>query len=259
MSMAAPLLKVSNIETYYGPVMAIRGVSFAVEEGRICTILGANGAGKTTILKTLSGAMDPRVGTVEFGGKQVQGLDTWDIAKLGISHVPEGREVFPHLSVHDNLAMGAYVRKDRDGVRRDLETVYGYFPRLRERAYQHAGDLSGGEQQMLAISRAMMARPKLMLLDEPSLGLAPLLVKEIFVIIKRLNEEQGVTILLIEQNANMALSVAHFGYVLEIGRIVLEGTAAKLRDNPDVKEFYLGHREAGVRGQRRWKRKKRWR
>jgi len=257
--MAAPLLKVSNIETYYGPVMAIRGVSFAVEEGRICTILGANGAGKTTILKTVSGAMDPRVGTVEFEGKPVQGLDTWTIAKRGISHVPEGREVFPHLSVHDNLMMGAYLRKDRDGVAGDLDAVYGYFPRLKERQRQHAGDLSGGEQQMIAIGRALMARPKLMLLDEPSLGLAPLLVKEIFAIIKRLNEERKTTILLIEQNANMALSVAHFGYVLETGRIVLEGTTEKLRDNPDVKEFYLGLREAGVRGQRRWKRKKRWR
>ena len=259
MSVAATLLKVSNIETYYGPVMAIRGVSFVVEAGQICTILGANGAGKTTILKTVSGAMDPRVGTVEFAGRKVQGLDTWDIAKLGMSHVPEGRELFPHLSVRDNLLMGAYLRRDRDGVSRDLDTVYGYFPRLGERARQHAGDLSGGEQQMVAIGRALMARPKLMLLDEPSLGLGPLLVREIFAIIRRLNEEQGVTILLIEQNANMALSVAHFGYVLETGRIVLEGTTAKLRDNPDVKEFYLGHREAGVRGQRRWKRKKRWR
>jgi len=257
--MGTPLLKVSNIETYYGPVMAIRGVSFAVEAGTICTILGANGAGKTTILKTVSGAMDPRVGAVEFAGTRIHGLDTWTIAKKGVSHVPEGREVFPRLSVHNNLMMGAYLRRDHDAIARDLDVVYGYFPRLKERAWQNAGDLSGGEQQMVAIGRALMARPKLMLLDEPSLGLAPLLVKEIFAIIRRLNEEQGVTILLIEQNANMALSVAHFGYVLENGRIVLEGTIDELRDNPDVKEFYLGHRDAGVRGQRRWKRKKRWR
>ena len=259
MSAEAPLLKVSNIETYYGPVMAIRGVSFSVKAGDICTILGANGAGKTTILKTISGAMDPRAGKVEFDGRPIHGMDTWDIAKLGMSHVPEGREVFRHLSVVDNLMMGAYVRKDRDAVMRDLETVYAYFPRLKERAQQHAGNLSGGEQQMVAISRALMARPKLMLLDEPSLGLAPLLVKEIFAIIRRLNEEQGMTILLIEQNANMALGVAHFGYVLEVGRIVLEGSTEKLRDNPDVKEFYLGHKDQGVRGQRRWKRKKQWR
>jgi branched-chain amino acid transport system ATP-binding protein len=222
-------------------------------------VLGANGAGKTTILKTISGAMDPRIGTVELEGRQIQGMDTWDITKLGMSHVPEGREVFRHLSVYDNLMMGAYLRKDRDGVMRDLETVYAYFPRLKERAQQHAGDLSGGEQQMVAISRALMARPKIMLLDEPSLGLSPLLVKEIFAIIRRVNEEQGMTILLIEQNANMALAVAHFGYVLEVGRIVLEGSTAQLRDNPDVKEFYLGHKDQGVRGQRRWKRKKQWR
>src|SRR5262249_44760690 len=157
----------------------------------------------------------------------IHGLQTWDIARLGISHVPEGREVFPHLSVHDNLIMGAFLRRDRPAVAADLDTVYGYFPRLRERRSQHAGQLSGGEQQMVAIGRALMARPRLMLLDEPSLGLAPLLVKEIFAIIRRLNEEQGVTILLIEQNANMALSVAHFGYVLEVGRIVLEGTTQK--------------------------------
>jgi branched-chain amino acid transport system ATP-binding protein len=256
---AETLLRVSNIETFYGPVMAIRGVSFDVAQGQICTILGANGAGKTTILKTISGAMDPRTGKVEFAGRAIHGLQTWDIARLGISHVPEGREVFPHLSVHDNLIMGAFLRRDRPAVAADLDTVYGYFPRLRERRTQHAGQLSGGEQQMVAIGRALMARPRLMLLDEPSLGLAPLLVKEIFAIIRRLNEEQGVTILLIEQNANMALSVAHFGYVLEVGRIVLEGTTQKLRDNPDVQEFYLGQRAAGVRGQRRWKRKKRWR
>jgi branched-chain amino acid transport system ATP-binding protein len=255
----APLMRVSNLETYYGPVMAIRGVSFAVKPGDICTILGANGAGKTTILKTISGAMNPRTGKVEFAGHEVQGLETWEIAKLGMSHVPEGREVFRHLSVHDNLMMGAYLRKDRDAVMRDLETVHGYFPRLKERAQQHAGMLSGGEQQMVAIGRALMSRPKLMLLDEPSLGLSPLLVKEIFAIVRKVNEEQGVTILLIEQNANMALQVAHFGYVLEVGRIVLEGSSEKLRSNPDVQEFYLGQRDQGVRGQRRWKRKKQWR
>ncbi len=192
-----PLLDLKNVETYYGPVVALRGVSLAVEAGQIVTVLGANGAGKTTILKTVSGAMDPRTGTIAFEDNEIHGRDTWQVAARGIAHVPEGREVFRHLSVRDNLMMGAYRRRDRGAIAEDLELVYGYFPRLKERATQHAGDLSGGEQQMLAISRALMMRPKMMLLDEPSLGLAPLLVKEIFGIIERLNKEQGVTILLV--------------------------------------------------------------
>ena len=257
--MADALLTVSNLETFYGPIMAIRGVSFAVPAGSIVTILGANGAGKTTILKTISGVMDPQKGTVAFEGREIQGLDPDRVTRLGISHVPEGREVFPFLSAGENLRMGAYTRRDADGVARDLEMVYGYFPVLRSRAEQRAGQLSGGEQQILAIARALMARPKMMLLDEPSLGLAPKLVKEIFEIIVRINRERGVTVLLVEQNANMALHVADYGYVLEVGRIVMEDTCARLLEKEDIKEFYLGMKESSVRGTRRWKRKKTWR
>jgi branched-chain amino acid transport system ATP-binding protein len=256
---ADALLQVSNLETYYGPIMAIRGVSFEVPRGRIVTILGANGAGKTTVLKTVSGVMDPQKGTVTFDGREIQGMDPDRVARLGLSHVPEGREIFPLLTVAENLAMGAYMRTDADGIARDLEMVYGYFPVLRSRARQRAGQLSGGEQQMLAISRALMARPKMMLLDEPSLGLAPKLVTEIFDIIVRINREQHVTVLLVEQNANMALHMADYGYVLEVGRIVMEDTCARLRDKDDIKEFYLGMKEESVRGTRRWKRKKTWR
>ncbi|HEV3242524.1 MAG TPA: ABC transporter ATP-binding protein, partial [Methyloceanibacter sp.] len=193
--MAEPLLKVSNIETYYGPIMAIRGVSFEVPTGAIVTVLGANGAGKTTILKTISGVMDPQKGSVVFEGREIQRTDPDRVMRLGISHVPEGREVFPFLTVRENLMMGAYTRRDRDGIARDMDMVFDYFPMLRERADQRAGQLSGGEQQMLSISRALMSRPKLMLLDEPSLGLSPKLVKEIFEIIVRINKEQGTTIL----------------------------------------------------------------
>ena len=257
--MAEPLLAVTNLETFYGPVMAIRGVSFEVPRESIVTILGANGAGKTTILKTVSGVMDPQKGTVSFNGREIQGRDPDRVARLGLSHVPEGREVFPFLTVRENLAMGAYTRSDADGVARDMEMVYEYFPVLKARAEQRAGSLSGGEQQMLSISRALMARPAMMLLDEPSLGLSPRLVKEIFDIIVRINRERGVTVLLVEQNAHMALTIAQFGYVLEVGRIVMEDTCARLLEKEDIKEFYLGVKEAGVRGTRRWKRKKMWR
>jgi len=257
--MADALLEVSNIETYYGPIMAIRGVSFTVAKGSIVTILGANGAGKTTILKTVSGVMDPQKGSVIFQGRPIHGMDPDRVMRLGLTHVPEGREVFPFLSVRENLRMGAYTRKDADGIARDLERVYDYFPVLKARAEQRAGQLSGGEQQMLAISRALMARPAMMLLDEPSLGLAPKLVKDIFEIIVRINRERGVTVLLVEQNANMALHIADFGYVLEVGRIVMEDTCARLLEKEDIKEFYLGVKEASVRGTRRWKRKKTWR
>jgi branched-chain amino acid transport system ATP-binding protein len=257
--MTAPLLKVSNIETYYGPIMAIRGVSFEVPTGSIVTVLGANGAGKTTILKTISGVMDPQKGSVLYEGREIQKTDPDRVMRLGISHVPEGREVFPFLSVHENLKMGAYTRNDRDGIAKDLEMVFGYFPVLRERADQRAGQLSGGEQQMLVISRALMARPKLMLLDEPSLGLSPKLVKEIFEIIVRINREQGTTILLVEQNANVALHTAHYGYVLEVGRIVMADACARLLEKDDIKEFYLGIKDHGVRGKRRWKKRKTWR
>ena len=257
--MADALLSVANIETYYGPIVAIRGVSFTVPDGNIVTILGANGAGKTTILKTVSGVMDPQKGTVTFAGQQIQRMDPDRIMRLGLGHVPEGREVFPFLTVKDNLRMGAYTRRDMDGVARDLEMVYGYFPVLRKRADQHAGQLSGGEQQMLSISRALMSRPKLMLLDEPSLGLSPKLVRDIFEIILRINRERGVSVLLVEQNANMALRTADYGYVLETGRVVMEDSCTRLLDKDDIKEFYLGVKDASIRGTRRWKKKKTWR
>jgi branched-chain amino acid transport system ATP-binding protein len=253
------MLTLANVESSYGPIRAIRGVSLQVEKGRIATVLGSNGAGKSTILKTISGILDPTKGSVEFKGDDITARDPALIVQRGLSHVPEGREVFPLLSVHDNLLMGAYTRHDRDGVARDIETVYGYFPILRERAKQNAGLLSGGQQQMLAISRALMAAPELMLLDEPSLGLSPRLTREIFEIVIRINRERGTTLLLVEQNANMALNVADHGYVLENGRIVMEDSCERLREKDDIKEFYLGMKEAGARGERRWKKKKTWR
>jgi branched-chain amino acid transport system ATP-binding protein len=256
---AEALLAVSNVETYYGPIMALRGVSFSVPAGAIVTILGANGAGKTTILKTVSGVMDPQKGSVTLEGRPIHGLDPDRVARLGLSHVPEGREVFPFLSVRENLRMGAYARRDADAVAQDLEMVTEYFPVLSARAEQRAGQLSGGEQQMLAIGRALMARPKVMLLDEPSLGLSPKLVKDIFDIIRRINRERGVTVLLVEQNANLALHTADYGYVLELGRIVMEDTCERLLQKDDIREFYLGLKESSVRGTRRWKRKKTWR
>jgi branched-chain amino acid transport system ATP-binding protein len=255
----APILTLANVESAYGPVKAIRGVSLSVPEGAIVTVLGANGAGKSTILRTISGIIDPQKGTITFRGEEIQRKDPAQIVRRGISHVPEGREVFPLLSVHDNLIMGAYVRRDRDGIAQDLQMVYAYFPVLGARARQEAGQLSGGQQQMLAISRALMSRPRLMLLDEPSLGLSPKLTQEIFGIIRRINRERGTTILLVEQNAAMALELADYGYVLEVGRIVMEDTCAHLRQKEDVREFYLGMKEAGVRGERRWKKKKMWR
>jgi branched-chain amino acid transport system ATP-binding protein len=257
--MAEALLTVNNIETYYGPIMALRGVSFSVPAGAIVTILGANGAGKTTILKTVSGVMDPQKGSVTLEGRAIHGLDPDRVARLGLSHVPEGREVFPFLSVRENLRMGAYARRDTTAVAQDLEMVNEYFPVLASRAEQRAGSLSGGEQQMLAIGRALMARPKVMLLDEPSLGLSPKLVKDIFDIIGRINRERGVTVLLVEQNANLALQTADYGYVLELGRIVMEDTCERLLQKDDIREFYLGLKESSVRGTRRWKRKKTWR
>ena len=253
------LLSVANIESAYGPIKAIRGVSLKVRKGEIATVLGSNGAGKSTILKTISGVLDPTRGTVSFAGNDITGKDPAEIVRSGLAHVPEGREVFPLLSVKDNLLMGAYTRSDKDGVARDMEQVYTYFPILRERQAQDAGLLSGGQQQMLSISRALMCQPDLILLDEPSLGLSPKLTREIFEIVVRINRERGTTILLVEQNANMALNAADYGYVLENGRIVMEDRCAVLREKDDVKEFYLGMKEAGVRGERRWKKKKTWR
>jgi len=255
----APLLKVHGIDTFYGPIQAIRGVSLEVPEGRIVTVLGANGAGKTTILRTISGVLDPDRGEVAFEGRDIIGLTPDRVVRQGICHSPEGREIFPFLTVAENLRMGSYTRHDKDEVGRDLEMCFAYFPRLKERADQRAGQLSGGEQQMLAISRALMGRPKLLLLDEPSLGLSPLLTLQIFEIVRRINRERGVAILLVEQNAHIALKTADYGYVLEVGRIVMEDSCHRLMEKDDIKEFYLGHKDEGVRGQRRWKKKKLWR
>jgi branched-chain amino acid transport system ATP-binding protein len=257
--MSTPILELANIESSYGPVQALRGVSLTVPEGKIVTVLGANGAGKSTILKTISGIIDPQKGQVKYRGEEIQRRTPDWVVRAGIGHVPEGREVFPLLSIEDNLRMGAYTRSDKDGISKDIEAVYAYFPILRERARQEAGQLSGGQQQMLAISRALLSRPSLMLMDEPSLGLSPKLTKEIFDIIVRINRERGTTILLVEQNANMALKIGDIGYVLEVGRIVMEDTCERLAQKEDVQEFYLGMKAQGVRGQRRWKKKKQWR
>ncbi|WP_375690141.1 ABC transporter ATP-binding protein [Pseudooceanicola sp. LIPI14-2-Ac024] len=251
------VLAVRNVETFYGAIMALRGVSIDVAEGEIVTILGANGAGKTTLMKTICGLMDPEKGSVTLMGERIDGLDPDRIVKKGLALVPEGREVFPYLTIEENLKLGAFTR--RDAIGGDLELVYDYFPILKERRKQAAGFLSGGQQQMLAIGRGLMARPKLMLLDEPSLGLSPLLTQEIFGIIARLNAEQGVTMLVVEQNAHIALATAHKGYVLETGRIVMAGAAEMLRNSPDIQEFYLGKSGETQRGQKRWKRRKTWR
>jgi branched-chain amino acid transport system ATP-binding protein len=256
--MTKPLLRVNSIETFYGPIQAIRGVSLDVDPGQIVTVLGANGAGKTSVLRTISGVLDPERGQVVFEGRDIARMPPDQVMRLGICHVPEGREIFPFLTVRENLVMGAYTRRDTAGVARDTELCFDYFPRLKERESQRAGLLSGGEQQMLAISRALMGSPKLLLLDEPSLGLSPLLVQQIFGIIRRINREQNVSILLVEQNAHMALQTADFGYVLEVGRIVAADDCKNLLQRADIKEFYLGQKEAGVRGARRWKKKRLW-
>ena len=257
--MTEPLLRVTDIETFYGPIQAIRGVSLEVAPRQMVTVLGANGAGKTTVLRTISGVLNPERGQIFFEGRDIANMAPDQVMRMGICHVPEGRETFPFLTVRENLMMGAYTRRDSDGVAKDLELCFTYFPRLQERQNQRAGLLSGGEQQMMAISRALMGRPKLLLLDEPSLGLSPLLVQQIFGIIRRINEEQGVAILLVEQNAHIALKTADYGYVLEVGRIVMEDSCAALMEKDDIKEFYLGQKDSGARGHRRWKKKKLWR
>ena len=233
------LLEVDTVDTYYGRVQALRGVSLSVDEGEVVTLIGSNGAGKTTTLRTISGLVRPAKGQVRLRGMNIAGLPPDRVVRRGIGHAPEGRRVFSRMSVRDNLFLGAYIRKDASAVRGDEETVFRLFPRLHERRNQIAGTLSGGEQQMLAIGRAMMSRPKLLLLDEPSLGLAPILVDTIFQVIREINQ-QGTTILLIEQNAAKALQVANRGYVLETGKIVKEGTAKALLDSPDVQRAYLG-------------------
>jgi len=257
--MGETVLDIKNIESFYGPIMAIRGVSLKVEKGQVVTVLGANGAGKSTLLKTISGIMDPEKGQVVFEGRKIQGMEPHKVVQEGIVHVPEGREVFPLLTVDENLSLGAYTRSDKAEIEKDRQMVFDYFPILAERRHQEAGTLSGGQQQMLAIGRGLMLRPKIMLLDEPSLGLSPLLVQEIFAILKRLNKDEGVTMMLVEQNAKVALDLADVGYVMEVGRIVMDDTAERLMESEDIKAFYLGHQEEGARGERRWKRKKTWR
>jgi branched-chain amino acid transport system ATP-binding protein len=255
------LLEIKNIETFYRLIYALRGVSLSLEEGTVTAILGNNGAGKSTILKTVMGLIEdqPDKGTIEYMGKRIDRKDPEQIVRLGISYVPEGREIFDELTVKENLLMGAYARRDRAGIKQDFKRMYGYFSVLEERGGQLAGTLSGGEQQMLAIGRALMNGPKLLFLDEPSLGLSPILVNEIFAIIRRINED-GITVLLVEQNARMALKIAHFGLILENGRFVMKGKAKDLLEDQDVREFYLGVKQAeSAKGYQRWKRKKRWR
>jgi len=234
-----PMLKLENVHTYYGNIHALKGVSFELQEGQIGCLIGANGAGKSTTLMTISGLERCKEGTIEFLGKPIQRTAPDEIVRMGICQVPEGRRIFPRLTVRENLMLGAYIRKDKDGIQQDLDRVLGYFPRLAERLNQDGGTLSGGEQQMLAIGRALMSRPKLLLLDEPSLGLAPLVVETIFEIIAEIAKEK-ITVLLVEQNANAALQLAHYGWVLETGRIVLQDEARALLENPKVREAYLG-------------------
>jgi branched-chain amino acid transport system ATP-binding protein len=233
------MLKVNGIEVYYGNIHALKGVSLEINEGEIVTLIGANGAGKSTLLKTLSGLLKPKSGTIEYLGNSISGKAPQSIVKAGISHVPEGRRVFANMSVEENLELGAYIRNDKKAIREDIQRVYELFPRLLERRKQLSGTLSGGEQQMLAMGRAIMAKPKLLLLDEPSMGLAPLMVKTIFQIIEQINQD-GTTVLLVEQNANMALSVADRAYVIETGRIDISGTAAELQASEEIKKAYLG-------------------
>jgi branched-chain amino acid transport system ATP-binding protein len=233
------MLNVNGIDVFYGNIQALKGVSLEINEGEIVTLIGANGAGKSTLLKTLSGLLKPKSGSIEYLGNSISGKAPQSIVKVGISHVPEGRRVFANMSVEENLELGAYLRKDKAGIRKDIQSVYELFPRLQERRKQLSGTLSGGEQQMLAMGRAIMAKPKLLLLDEPSMGLAPLMVKTIFQIIEKINED-GTTVLLVEQNANMALSIADRAYVIETGRVEISGTAAELQASEEIKKAYLG-------------------
>ena len=233
------MLKIENLDVYYGAIHALKGISLELNEGEIVTLIGANGAGKTTTLQTISGLIRPKNGSIIFKDQDLTHKPAQDIVKLGISQVPEGRRVFANLTVAENLEMGAYLRKDKEGIKATLEKVYASFPRLRERVNQRAGTLSGGEQQMLAMGRALMSQPTLLLLDEPSMGLAPILVQEIFTIIQEINKA-GTTILLVEQNAHMALSIADRAYILETGRIVASGAAKELAESEQVKKAYLG-------------------
>ena len=237
--MAEPMLKIDDINVYYGAIHAIKGISLTVNQGEIVTLIGANGAGKSTTLRTISGLLKPKTGSITFQGQDIAGTPAHKIVGLGISQVPEGRRIFTEMTVMENLDLGAFIRKDKDGIAADKKRVFELFPRLEERQDQVAGTLSGGEQQMLAMGRALMSRPKLLLLDEPSMGLAPLLIKEIFSIIEDINKS-GTSVLLVVQNANMALSIANRAYVLETGRITLSGDAKKLAASEDVRKAYLG-------------------
>jgi len=262
------MLSLNNIEVVYDNViLVLKGVSIAVETGKITTLLGANGAGKTTTLKAISGVLrtergEVTKGSIEFDGKRIDGKRPFEITKIGLVQVFEGRRVFEHLTTEENLIAGGHVLSQASKVRDGIERVYSYFPRLKERRTQQSGYLSGGEQQMLAIGRALMSNPRIILLDEPSLGLAPMLTEEIFAIVKQLRDREKLTVLLVEQNATLALEVADHGYVMESGRIVLEGSADQLRENSDIKEFYLGLNEVGTRKSYRdvkhYKRRKRW-
>jgi branched-chain amino acid transport system ATP-binding protein len=262
------MLKLNNVGVIYDDViLVLKGMSMEAKEGEITVLLGANGAGKTTTLKAISGLLKSEEGkvtdgSIEFMGRKINNRDAEDIVKMGIFQVMEGRRVFKDLTVTENLLAGAFTRKDKQNIKRDMDTVFGYFPKLQSRRHQVAGYMSGGEQQMLAIGRGLMARPKLMLLDEPSLGLAPLLVKEIFEIVKKICTEEKTTILLVEQNANLALSIGHYGYVMEMGKVVLDGECSKLTENEDVKEFYLGLSDVGKKKSfkeaKHYKRRKRW-
>ena len=234
------LLKLSALEANYGAVRALQGISMDVEEGAVVALLGANGAGKSTTLKAISGMVQPSAGGIEFAGESLIGKTPNQIVSMGIAHVPEGRKIFKDLTVSENLRMGAYSRSDKQGISQDLDMVLELFPRLSERSRQLGGSLSGGEQQMLAIGRGIMARPKLLLLDEPSLGLAPLIIADIFTTLRKINHEHGVTLLIVEQNANVALKNAGFGYVLQVGRVAVEGRSAELRENKGVIESYMG-------------------
>jgi branched-chain amino acid transport system ATP-binding protein len=234
------MLAIKDLHVSYGPIKAIKGISIEVPDKAIVTLIGANGAGKTTLLRTISGLIKAKSGSITFADKELSTLPPHEVVKLGLAQSPEGRMIFANLTVQENLKMGAYLRKDTDGIEKDMEYVFAIFPRLKERIAQAGGTLSGGEQQMLAIGRALMSQPKILLLDEPSLGIAPILVRTIFDKILEINANLGVTILLVEQNANMALAVAHKGYVLENGKIVLEGLAKDLAENEEVKKAYLG-------------------
>ena len=235
-------LEIKDLHVSYGGIRALKGVDLTVEEGQIVTLIGANGAGKSTTLRAISGLQKPQSGSILYGGEELVGLPAKEIVRRGIIHVPEGRRVFPDMTVAENLKIGAFLRTDKGGIADDIDYVHSLFPRLKERSWQLAGTLSGGEQQMLAVGRALMSRPKVLMMDEPSLGLAPLIVKDIFSIIRRVNED-GITVLLIEQNANAALRIADYGYVLETGTIALTGTGEELLKNESVREAYLGKKK----------------